>query len=143
MRARFLLGSVTLAVCVFSPSLFGNREKIHSELNVRQKVESEIDNLKKNLKAAKTPEEKFRFLSKSEVQIEDLRKKNALQADPDEIYMDLLTASLKRIPRGKDFKSAQCHDYQTSIQARFNPRQEDSPEPAIAQTMQVLDLLCQ
>ena len=142
MRARFLFGSLTLAVCVFSPSLFGNKEKAIAGLSVRQKVQSEVDNLKKNMRAAKTRDEKLRFLLKSEQQIQDLRKREALQPDPDEIYMDLLLASLKRIPRGSDFKTGECENYETNIRSRFDPKGEEKLEPAIQETMQVLEVLC-
>lgn len=111
------------------------------EGSVRKKFDASISELKTKLKNAKA--DKWKVLSETENQIQNLRKQNAVQPDADEVYMDMVFYSLKQIPRNKEFKVSECPDYRTHILAAFDPHGEEKPTPAIAQTLSVLDLLCQ
>ncbi|MEZ0391123.1 MAG: hypothetical protein ACAH59_02835 [Pseudobdellovibrionaceae bacterium] len=141
MRPQFIFGTLVVGIFFFSHALMGKKDNYTSQLSVRQQVDSEIDNLKKNLSQSHPLLEKWKFLAKSESQIETLRKKSPLQIDKDEFYMDQLALSLKRIPRDKDFKTENCESYQTSILAQFDPQSEKQSEP-ISQTLGILEILC-
>lgn len=142
MRTKLLLSFVAFTL-LFSLTLQGQKQPVSGGLNVRQKFESEISNLKKNLNTQKKTDEKLKALQKSEKDLEILRKKNPIQVDPDELYMDHVTSSLSLIPRGAQFKKEKCEDYRTSILFAFSPQNPEKPMPPIAETLSILDLLCQ
>lgn len=142
MRPGLLFGTL-ICTLFFSQLLFGKKESLAPKLTVRQEFESELSNVKKNLKASSALDEKLKVLSKSEREIEMLRKKNPIQLDQDEIYMDMVIVSLKQIPRGTFFKKAECKDYRSKIQSAFNPKAETSPNLPITETLTILNLLCQ
>lgn len=143
MRSSFVFGTVILSVFFFSQTLFGNKEKAEPQLSVKQQFNSEVENLKRNLKSARSSEEKFRILTSGESALDALRKNNPLQVAPDEFYMDLLSYSLKQIPRGRTFNREECPDYRTSILAQFDPNAQSRPIEPIAKTLQILEFLCE
>lgn len=148
MRTRLILGSLILGISLSAQSLPG--EAPHGSLNLRQRFDSEIVNLQKNLKAFKKadekssekPAEQWNQIQKTENQIRELRATNPLQVDPDEIYMDLFVSSLKMIPRSADFKKEDCEDYRTTILAQFDPLDKGKIDAPVAHTLSILELLC-
>ena len=140
MRTKLILSSLILAVSLTSQSLLGEAPAVG--LSLRQQFDSEISNLQKNLKACKKADEQWIVLKKSEAEIKELRANNPLQIDPDEIYMDLVTSSLKSIPRKGGFKKPDCDAYRTTILAQFEPSPTGKPDDPILPTMNVLDILC-
>ena len=168
MRPGLLLG-IVISVLLTSQILFGQKDGVAPKLNVKQQFDSEISNLKKNLKktskSGQKPQSNFRtpfhretpqknlkkssksvevwkVLAKSEKDIEILRKRHPIQMDSDEIYMDLVTDSLKQIPRGHEFHRNQCDQYRTGIRAAYDPKSEAKAAPPIEETLEILEILC-
>jgi hypothetical protein len=141
VRTRLILGSLILGISFSAQSLLGEAPK--ASLNLRQQFDSEISNLQRNLKAFKKPEERWTAIQKTESQIKELRAASPLQVDPDEIYMDLVSSSLKAIPRKTDFNKQDCEVYRTSILAQFDPKDNGKVDAPVAQALTILDLLCQ
>jgi hypothetical protein len=143
MRTRLLLGFVIFCAGL---TIAHAEESVSSVLEadsvVRPQVDAELGMLIKRMKDAGTRSEALRALDKSETQISTLRAKASRQAEPDEIYMDMVTATLKEIPRGKAFKTENCKSYRTGILAQFDPTGEDNPSPAVAKTLEILKVLC-
>lgn len=148
MRTRLLFGAVALVAFFMSPALMGqdsspNGDGVSVGISTRQEVDSEIFNLQKNIKAAKNRTQAFKALEKTETQISAIRAKAARQIEPDEIYMDMLMATLKEIPRGKSFKVSNCDQYRNKILAQYDPKGEAHPtSPAVEKTLDVLKALC-
>ncbi len=140
MRTKLILSSLILAVSLTSQSFLGEAPAVG--LSLRQQFDSEVSNLQKNLKACKRVSEQWTVLKKAEAKIKELRAGNPLQIDPDEIYMDLVTSSLKSIPHKAGFKKQNCEAYRTTILAQFDPSPTGKPNDPIAPAMSVLDTLC-
>jgi hypothetical protein len=121
----------------------GQKKDTEGHLTLRQKVESEILNLDRNLAKAKKLDEKFRLLAKSEREIRVLRKKTARQDERDEIFFDQFLAVLGEIPRSPQFKREQCGEYRTTLVAHFEPTAEGNVQnQALKYGLQVLDEIC-
>jgi len=142
MRSRILLSALVSLTFFFSHVLLGKKDEPVNHLSVRQQFESHISNLKRNLEDSKKSNQKWTIVEKFEAQIKALRKKNPVQVEPDEFFMDQFTSSLGAIPRGKSFQKAQCEDYKTSIQAQHDPREEDPPTGPVGQALAILEILC-
>src|SRR6185312_4475210 len=147
MRTRFIFGIVMLLAFFISPELMGKNPSSSGEgsvgISVRQEVDSEIFNLGKNIKAAKGRAKAFKALEKTETQVSAIRSKAPRQIEPDEIYMNMLKATLKEIPRGKSFKPADCEKYRSEILAQYDPQGEEHPTSlAVEKTLDVLNGLC-
>jgi hypothetical protein len=57
--------------------------------------------------------------------------------------MDMLTETLKEIPRGKSFKVGSCDQNRNKILAQYDPKGEVHPtSPAVEKTLDVLKALC-
>jgi hypothetical protein len=142
MRSKFVFGSVILSGLLFTQSLLGKKESLPLSLSVRQQFETEISNLKRNLTKVSSTPAQWTQINKVESQISQLRKKNPLQLDQDEIYMDTVMASLAQIPRDAQFKKEKCDNYRSKIMVQFDPHGEDDPIPPVAETLSVLEILC-
>ncbi len=143
MRTRIILVLVGLSVFLSTEILLGKKaESPQSKLSIRQQVDSEIHNLQRNLDASKSADEQWKVLEKTEKTIQHLRTQGPRQFEGDEIYLDTLEASLEMIPRKADFKKEKCDQYRTAALAQFDPRGEEKPSPAVAQTLAVLSALC-
>ena len=140
MRTKLILSSLILAVSLTSQSLLGEAPAVG--LSLRQQFDSEVSNLQKNLKDCKKADEQWIVLKKAEAEIKELRASSPLQIDPDEIYMDFVTSSLKAIPRKGGFKKQDCDAYRTTILAEFDPSPSGRSDEPIAPTLNVLDILC-
>jgi hypothetical protein len=143
VRSRNVLILIILALGLMSEALVGKKE-IAAQLSVRQEFESEIHNLKKNIAISrkKTGDQRWQALEKAENEVEKLRSENPRQFEPDELYMDLVMASLEEIPRGSEFKRDNCLDYKASILAHFDPQNEDKLALPVSQSLSVLEALC-
>lgn len=145
MRLRLVsvVVALILAALVWPADLMGQKEA-KAGLSLRQKVESEIRNLEKNLEKNRGPSHSFLLIEKAEKGIRVLRKQNARQAEADEVYFDQLEAILAGIPRHKNFKAADCKDYETSLVSHFEPTFEGTARnPALKTGLKVLSELCQ
>lgn len=144
MRFGFLSLAVLIALALCFPgSLLGQKEAERGSLNVRQKVESDVLNLQRNLERAKKNADLFRVLKKTEVEIGRVRKKEPRQSESDEIYLDQLAAVLGEIPRDGEFKKDKCFDYRTSLISNFEPKSgAEIKNPALKTGLEVLTTLC-
>lgn len=142
MRTRFVLVALILPIVFGAQNLMGKKTAIPSKLSVRQQVDSEVDNLKKNLKAAKSMDAKWKYFEKTFLNIKTLRANSSRQFEGDEIHMDMQVASLDDIPKGTKFQASKCGEYKTTLIVHYNPRQEAEPDPAVTQTLHVLEILC-
>lgn len=142
MRTRFVLVALGILVTFSTQNLMGKKTALPSALSVRQQVDSELANLKKNIKLANSMDGKWKFLDKSTRNIKALRSSSSRQFEGDEIYMDMVMNSLDDVPRGTKFKAGDCVKYRNHIIANYNPSQDTEPSEAVTQTLGVLDLLC-
>ena len=142
MRAQFIPLLVMVSVLITAEVLLGKKNEMPTALSVRQQVDSEVFNLEKNLKAAKSSEARWKFLESSKELIKALRSKSSRQFEQDEIYMDYIYFSLRDFPSKAEFKSEKCGQYRSSIIANYNPQFETAPDPAIAKTLGLLGIIC-
>lgn len=142
MRSRIILITVILSGLFSTEILLGKKGEVPMTLSVRQQVDSEIHNLKRNLESMKKPEDRWKALEKAEKEIHALRGRSPRQFEKDEIYMDTLMASLEEVPRQVEFKKDQCDAYRTGILAHFDPKGGEQPAPPIARTLEILKILC-
>jgi hypothetical protein len=130
-----------LSILFSTEILLGKKNEVPMKLSVRQQVDSEIHNLKRNLESARG-DVPWKLLEKSEKDIQSVRSHNPRQFDKDEIYMDTLMNSLVEIPRRNEFKIDECEDYRSSIISHFDPQNEEKPAPPVEQALEILYLLC-
>lgn len=142
MRARVLFLLITLSILFSTEILLGKKNEVPMKLSVRQQVDSELHNLKRNLESSKSGDSSWKLLEKSEKDIQSVRSHNPRQFDKDEVYMDTLMNSLIEIPRKNEFKKDECAGYRSSIISHFDPQNEEKPAPPVAQALEILSLLC-
>lgn len=142
---RLGLVSFALVVTLVSiPSfLMGNRKNGQSDLSLRQRIDSEIANLQKNIGKAHDLPSRLRAIAKTENEIISLRKKHARQTESDEIFFDQMLAALAEIPREGKFQSASCGDYKSSLIAKLEPAATSAAlSPALKKGLRILEGLC-
>lgn len=143
MRTRFVPLIVILVVVTGTEALLGNRNEVSPTLSLRQRVDSEIANLGKNLEISKKDKEVWgNHLENTRARIKSLRAKNPRQFEPDELYMDYIYFSLRDFPSKMEFKPEKCGHYRSALIANFNPLIEMTPNPAIIKTLGLLKIIC-
>lgn len=143
MRAGFIPFIVIFVVLMATEALLGNKIETVATLSVRQRVDSEISNLEKNLKMARENQNAYwSYLENTLSRIKTLRAKNPRQFEPDELYMDYVYFSLREFPLKADFTPEKCGQYRSALIANFNPRFETLSDPAISKTLGLLKIFC-
>lgn len=144
MRSRILLASLMGFSTFFAPAhLFGEKKRTTASLNVKQQVDLELFNLRKNIKKSASQEEKFKFFERTENKIQSLRQQIDSKNENDELYMDLVLICLGEIPRDELFKKDRCDIYKKSMMSKFDPTADIEPKhPAVKRVVSVLNTLC-
>jgi hypothetical protein len=142
MRTKLISGLVILGSLFFAQTLFGNKDGFSGNLSVRQKFDTELSNLKKNLSLKTDKQEQWKQFTKFENQVTQLRKKNPRQIEGDEVHMNYLMDAVSIIPRGSNFKKEKCPAYQAQIIQQFDPQNGEAPDSPVAPALSVLEILC-
>jgi hypothetical protein len=143
MRSRIFFTAIALLLyIVMSPSMLLGLKSTRPNLSLKQKVDLELSNLNKNVKKARTIQQKLKFVNSATDRIKNLRTQAAKQMEPEELYIDVLMASLEEIPR-ENFKRDHCEIYKQNIISKYDPAANDrSQNPAVKKTVGVLKSLC-
>ena len=144
MRIRIIsVALLVVAAIAFPPALMGQREATQGSLSARQKFESEISNLEKNLSRAANLNEQLRLIERAEKGFRIMRKKQGRQVESDELFFDQFQTLLSEFPREKSFRKEECGGYQAFLVAHFEPKPQGSiHNPALKDGLEVLALLC-
>ena len=143
MRSRIFLKAITFIFGItMVPSILFGLKNTHSNLSLKQKVDLEFSNLNKNVNRARTIQSKLKFLNMTTEKIKTLRTQSAKQMDSEELYIDVLMASLEEIPR-ENFKRDHCEIYKQNIISKYDPAaSERTQNPAVKKTVGVLKSIC-
>ena len=144
MRSRILFATLIPFSLTVTPSmLFGQKKNLSNHVSLKQQVDQELHNLQKNVKKAASLNDKLKFIDLAESKIRDLRSVSPRQRDRDELYFDIVLASLEEIPRQEYFKKDRCDIYKQSILNKYDPEADSQPKnPAVKKTVGVLESIC-
>jgi hypothetical protein len=142
MRSRIFFTTIALFFVMLSPSMLLGQKTAQPNLSLKQKVDLELSNLNKNVKRARTIQQKLKFVNVTTEKIKSLRNQSAHQMEPEELYIDVLMASLEEIPR-QNFKRDRCDIYKQNIISKYDPSgSQRSQNPAVKKTVGLLNSLC-